>query len=149
MITKYLSIALLLLVPAITFAQNMTDSTGKKQGPWVKKYPDGKIMYEGTFRDDKPVGLFKRYNEKGILRSELTFSDKKDEALAVFFHPDGHKAAEGMYVAKKKEGLWKFYSATQPAYLIGEENTDAESRKFYPTAHREIMGLQKTEWLQY
>ena len=88
MTAKYLSIALLLLMPVVTIAQNVTDATGKKQGPWVKNYPDGKIMYEGTFRDDKPVGLFKRYNEKGVLQSELTFSDNKDEAQAVFFHPD-------------------------------------------------------------
>ena len=159
MITKYLFIALLLLMPVITSAQNMTDSTGRKQGPWVKKYPDGKTMYEGTFRDDKPVGLFKRYNEKGLLQSELTYSDKKDEAHAVFFHPDGQKAAEGLYVAKKKEGLWKFYSATQPSYLIGDENyyEDARhglARKFYPdsTLAESVtwdFGKKTGEWLQY
>lgn len=159
MITKYLPVLLLLLMPAITSAQNLTDSTGKKQGPWVKKYPDGKTMYEGTFRDDKPVGLFRRFNEKGILQSELTFSDKKNEAQAIFFHPDGHKAAEGMYVSKKKEGLWKFYSVTQPAYLIGEENYFEDARhglasKFYPdsTLAEKVtwdFGKKTGEWLQY
>jgi len=159
MTAKYLSIALLLLMPVVTIAQNVTDATGKKQGPWVKNYPDGKIMYEGTFRDDKPVGLFKRYNEKGILQSELTFSDKKDEAQAVFFHPDGQKAAEGLYVAKKKEGLWKFYSATQPSYLIGDENYYEDTRhglarKFYPdsTLAEKVtwdFGRKTGEWLQY
>jgi len=159
MITKYVSIILLLLFPLITSAQNMTDSAGKKQGPWVKNYPNGKIMYEGTFRDDKPVGLFKRYNEAGVLQSELTYADKKDEARALFFHPDGHKAAEGTYVAKKKEGLWKFYSATQPSYLIGEENYYDDlrhglARKFYPdsTLAEKVtwdFGKRTGEWLQY
>ena len=159
MITKYLSIALLLFMPVIASAQNVTDATGKKQGPWVKKYPDGKIMYEGTFKDDKPVGLFKRYSEKGVLQSELTYSDKKDEARAVFFHPDGQKAAEGLYVAKKKEGLWKFYSATQPSYLIGDENYFEDTRhglarKFYPdsTLAETVtwdFGKKTGEWLQY
>ena len=44
-------------------------------------------MYEGTFKDDKPVGLFKRYNDEGILQSELTYNDKKDEATGCLLLP--------------------------------------------------------------
>ena len=50
----------LLLMSGNAMTQNLTDAAGKKQGQWVKNYPNGKIMYEGTFKDDKPVGLFKR-----------------------------------------------------------------------------------------
>jgi len=156
---RSLLIVTLLLVSSITFAQNLTDSGGKKQGPWVKKYPNGKVMYEGTFKDDKPVGLFKRYTREGILLSELTYSDKKDEAMAVFFYSDGVKAAEGLYVARKKEGLWKFWSATQPPYLISEEYYHDDLRhglstKYYPdsTLAEKITwdsGNRTGEWLQY
>ncbi|MEZ4997566.1 MAG: hypothetical protein R2758_08925 [Bacteroidales bacterium] len=52
----------------------------KKQGPWMKKYPNGNLMYEGKFKNDKPVGLFKRYTEEGVLLSELTYADGIEEA---------------------------------------------------------------------
>ncbi|HCM58922.1 MAG TPA: hypothetical protein DIS74_00780 [Bacteroidales bacterium] len=147
------------LAPLILFSQNLTDASGKKQGPWVKNYPNGKIMYEGTFRDDKPVGLFKRYTEEGVLLSELTYAPGKDEATAVFYYGDGIKAAEGKYVARKKEGLWRFWSATQPPYLISEEYYHNDTRhglsvKYYAdsTLAEKVawdMGNRSGEWLQY
>jgi antitoxin component YwqK of YwqJK toxin-antitoxin module len=149
----------LLCLASLTFSQNVTDARGLKQGPWVKKYPNGNLMYEGTFKDDSPVGLFKRYNEEGILLSELNYSDKKDEVRATFLYPDGTKAAEGTYVARKKEGLWRFYSATQPSYLIGEENYNGDirnglSQKYYAdsTIAEKVTwdnGNRTGEWLQY
>jgi antitoxin component YwqK of YwqJK toxin-antitoxin module len=159
MIKRWFIILSILISPAIIFAQNLTDSSGRKQGTWVKTYPNGKVMYEGAFKDDKPVGLFKRYTEEGTLQSELTYSGRPNEATAVFFHPDGFKAAEGMYIDRKKEGLWKFWSATQPAYLISEENYHHDfkhglSTKYYPdsTLAEKVTwdsGNRTGEWLQY
>jgi antitoxin component YwqK of YwqJK toxin-antitoxin module len=116
-------------------------------------------MYKGTFKDDKPTGLFKRYNEDGAPRSELTYNEKTGEVTAVFFYPDSTKAAEGIYVAQKKEGLWKFYSELKPSYLICEEYYHNDLRhgvahKFYPdstlaeTATWDS-GNRTGEWLQY
>ncbi len=149
----------LLLVSATTLPQNITDANGKKQGPWIKKYPNGKIMYEGTFKDDLPVGLFKRYTQEGVLLSELTYTNGRDEATAIFYYADGVKAAEGKYLARSKEGLWKFWSANQPHYLICEEfyHNDIRhglSQKFYPdsTLAETVtwdMGNRSGEWLQY
>lgn len=149
----------LLLLPITAFPQNMTDAGGKKQGPWIKKYPDGKTMYEGTFRDDKPVGMFRRYTEEGKLLSELNYSEGRDEAFAVFYYSDGERAAEGKYTSRKKDGLWKFWSATQPHYLICEEYyyndlRNGLSKKYYPdSVLAEIvtwdMGNRSGEWLQY
>ncbi|MCB0799918.1 MAG: hypothetical protein KDB91_05405 [Bacteroidales bacterium] len=149
----------LLMLPATLLSQNMTDAAGKKQGPWIKKYPNGKIMYEGTFRDDRPTGLFKRYTGEGILFSEVTYNDSNNEASAVFYYADGTKAAEVIYIDRDKEGLWKFWSATQPAYLICEEYYHRNIRhglssKYYPdsTLAEKVawdMGNRSGEWLQY
>mgnify|MGYP000845351526 FL=1 len=156
---KLIIILSLLLLSLTVLPQNVTDAAGKKQGPWVKKYPNGKIMYEGTFVNDKPVGLFKRYTEEGVLLSELTYTPGRDEASAVFYYPGGLKAAEGKYVARAREGLWKFWSATQPHYLICEEYYHNDTRhglsqKFYPdsTLAEKVawdMGNRTGEWLQY
>lgn len=149
---------MLALCPLIATAQNATDAAGRKQGPWVKKYPSGQILYQGTFKDDKPVGLFKRFNEDGTLRSELTYSPDTDKAYAVFYYPDGKKAGEGSYVAQKKEGLWKFYSSAGDGYLISEENYAGDKRhgitqKYYPDgklAEKIVFdnGLKTGQWIQ-
>ena len=156
---RYITAVLILLIPCYIQSQNMTDAAGKKQGPWVKRYPDGKIMYEGTFRDDNPVGLFKRYYEDGTPQSELNYNNKTGEAAAVFFYRDSTKAAEGIYVAHRKEGLWKFYSESNPSYLICEENYHNDLRhgialKYYPdsTLAEKVTwdsGNRTGEWLQY
>jgi len=69
------------------------------------------------------------------------------------------KAAEGMYVARKKEGLWKFWSSTRPIYLISEENYHEDlrhglSQKYYPdsTLAEKVtwnFGSRTGEWVQY
>jgi antitoxin component YwqK of YwqJK toxin-antitoxin module len=156
---RYLIAVLMLLTPCYLLSQNVTDAAGKKQGTWVKHYLNGKIMYEGTFRDDNPVGLFRRYYEDGTLQSELSYDDKTGEARAVFYYQDSTKAAEGMYVARKKEGLWKFYSEMKPSYLICEEYYHDDlrhglARKFYPdsTLAEKItwnFGERTGEWIQY
>jgi antitoxin component YwqK of YwqJK toxin-antitoxin module len=156
---RLLLILSLLCLTTLTFSQNVIDEQGRKQGPWTKKYPNGNLMYEGAFMDDRPVGLFRRYNEEGILLSELNYSEKNDEASAVFFYPDGTKAAEGTYAARLKEGLWKFYSDTQPSYLIGEEYYTGDvrnglSQKYYSdsTLAEKVTwdnGNRTGEWLQY
>ncbi len=50
-------VILFLLVPMFSFSQlNQTDTNGLRQGKWQKKQANGRLMYEGEFKDDKPVG---------------------------------------------------------------------------------------------
>lgn len=143
----------------ITAQENRTDASGLKQGPWIKKYPTGKILYEGVFKDNNPVGEFKRYYEDGTLQSVLTFNESGSQAAALFYHPNGLKAAEGNYIDKKKEGLWKYYSAKTEGYKVSEENFLSDkrhglSRKFYSTGEiaetlNYINGIKEGEWLQF
>ena len=62
---KTFSLLGLLLVYFTVFAQtdeiNKTDNNGLKQGKWIKYHSNGKIKYEGNFKDDKPIGQMKRY----------------------------------------------------------------------------------------
>jgi antitoxin component YwqK of YwqJK toxin-antitoxin module len=113
---------------------NQTDSRGRKQGHWIKKYPDQTILYEGYFKDDHPVGEFKRYYEDKTLKSVLQFSSNGKEANAVWYHPNGNIASKGKYVNQKKEGRWQFYSAMTKDYLISEDIYTGDMRNSIPTA---------------
>lgn len=118
--------ACLLIISAIASGQsdlgiNQTDKQGKKQGHWIKKYPNENIMYEGFFKDDHPIGELKRYNENKSLKSVLIYSTDGRVATASIFHPNGRIAATGNYIDQKKDGKWQFFSDVFDKYLISEE----------------------------
>jgi antitoxin component YwqK of YwqJK toxin-antitoxin module len=102
-------------------ANNQTDKDGKKQGHWIKKYPNGNVMYDGFFRNDKPTGEFRRYYEDNTLKSLLVFDADGAEANAILYYPNGFIASRGKYVNQLKEGKWQFFSPSSKDKIVGEE----------------------------
>ncbi len=160
---KILAIVFLVFVSANALAQtdtiiNLTDQQGLKQGHWIKKYPDKKIMYDGIFKDNHPVGEFRRYYNDGALQSLLIFSNDGREALATMYHSNGKVSSKGKYVDQLKEGKWQFFSAID-GYLICEEYysgnmKNGPSVKFYPDSTiaekvNYVNDLMQGEWIQY
>lgn len=98
-------IIIFLFIPFFTYSQiNQTDSNGLRQGLWQKKQANGRIIYEGSFKDGKPVGEWKRYHSGGQLKAEISY--KGDTAQAVLFDVWRQKVAMGNYVDQKKQGVW-------------------------------------------
>ncbi len=102
------------------FAQNETDAQGRKQGRWTKNYPNGKLQYEGQFKNDCEEGVFKYYNSDGSLKQTIEYKGDCKTGYAKTFYKNGNLVSEGSYVEKKKEGLWKYYSAD--GKTLSEEN---------------------------
>jgi antitoxin component YwqK of YwqJK toxin-antitoxin module len=159
-----ISIVVFLAVTSIATGQvstdiNKTDQQGRKQGQWIKKYPNGNIQYEGIFMDDHPVGEFKRYYEDKTIKSILIYSSDGKEADARIYHPNGFIASSGKYINQMKEGKWKFFSPSVNGYLISEEEyskniRDGLSLKFFPDSTiaekvRFVNDVKEGEWLQY
>ena len=120
---RIISSLILLLVSAILFAQptalNQTDKTGKKQGKWIKKDEHGRPVYEGTFKDNKPVGEFKYFYDTGELKTSSVFSTD-GICRSKHYFPGNILMAEGNYVKEKRDSIWKFYNA--PNSLVSEES---------------------------
>jgi antitoxin component YwqK of YwqJK toxin-antitoxin module len=161
---KIITIASLLAISAMATCQteteiNKTDKHGRKQGHWIKKYLNESIMYDGFFKDDHPVGEFRRYYEDKTLKSLLIYNDDGKEAVATIHHPNGNISSKGTYINQMKEGKWQFFSAINKGYLIGEEYysrnlKNGPSLKFYPdstVAERLtcINDIRQGEWIQY
>ncbi len=143
------TVALLILsvfiIPLIGVSQvNQTDANGLRQGKWQKEYPNGKLMYEGQFKDGEPVGEWTRYFEGGQVKAEIEYDQNSDTASVVLFDPFGKKVAEGNYVDEKRAGEWQFYSesrkVSEETYADGVKHGIA--RTFYPTG--EV--LEESEW---
>lgn len=162
---RYLiTICIFVSIPLSSYSQridtlNRTDDSGKKQGYWIKKYPSGKIQYEGYFRDNHPAGIFKRYYDNDTLQSILFYNSNGKEAEAIFFHRNGFIAAAGKYVDQKKEGKWQFFSSLIKGYMVSEEEYSNNMRngmsvKFFPDKTisektHYINNLKDGEWTQY
>lgn len=127
----------ILAMPQGEQALNQTDKSGRKQGHWIRYYPNGNILYDGFFRNDMPVGEFKRFYEDRTLKSLLEFNADGTEANATLYFSNGFPAAKGKYINQLKEGRWQFFSVSNKGVVISEEEylndkKNGVSRKFYP-----------------
>jgi len=164
MCLNIVTIASLLAISTMATCQieteiNKTDLQGRKQGKWIKKYPNENVMYDGIFKDDHPVGEFRRYYENKTLKSLLIYNSDGKEAIATIYHPNGNISSKGKYINQIKEGKWQFFSAIIKGYRICEEYysenlKNGPSLKFYPdstVAERLTFkhDIRQGVWIQY
>ncbi len=122
---------LIFLLSFHAFAQNngtvtnRTDASGRKQGVW-KKYEEGKLVYEGQFKDNVPYGTFRYYHENGKLKSVSDFQQGVHRVNTTIYHENGHKASEGVFIDQQKDGIWHYYSDKDT--LIATEQYDKGKR---------------------
>ena len=101
----------LLFVPLqnIISQTNQTDPKGLKQGEWKKYYEGGKTpKYEGQFKDNQPIGVFKYYYPSGKIRTILTHKNTKT-SYAKDFDANGKLLAEGKFTTEKRDSTWIYY----------------------------------------
>jgi antitoxin component YwqK of YwqJK toxin-antitoxin module len=123
---------------------NQTDSRGLRQGKWARNYANGRPMYEGFFKNDKPVGDWIRYHEGGQVKAKIKYATGSDSAFAQLYEQGGKKVAEGVFLDEKREGKWTFFSGD---VKISEEEfkgglKHGVSRRFYPSGEE----LEESEW---
>jgi len=98
---------------------NKTDASGRKQGVW-KKVENGKLVYEGQFKNDVPYGTFKYFHTNGKLKSTTDFIQGVHKVKTIMYHENEHKASEGVFIDQLKDGEWRYYSNSDK--LIAIEN---------------------------
>lgn len=123
---------------------NQKDSEGKKQGLWMKRDQDGKLIYQANFKDDKPVGEMKRFHPNGKTKAVLKFTEGVDESDAQLFDERGSLIAEGKYVEQKKSGKWNYLINSK---IVLTENykdglKEGPSQRFYITGEL----LEESNW---
>lgn len=115
-----ITVLLLLMVIGLSqaFGQelNVKDAKGRKQGQWQHLHPNGTIRYEGEFKDDRPVGLFKYYFENGKLSATNNHLTDGDVA-SHHYHVNGNIKAKGVYREQLKEGLWQYFNENESMVL--------------------------------
>ena len=140
-------VILILFLPLFTFSQiNQTDTNGLRQGFWQKQQTTGRLIYEGKFKDGKPVGEWKRYHPGGQVKAVINYQTDSDSAFTQLFNESGKKVAEGIYLNEKKTGIWNYF--TDNRKVADEQFADGEkngiSHKYYETG--EVW--EKTDWIK-
>lgn len=134
-------LAALWAVPALLMAQpNLTDAAGKKQGPWKKLDADGKLKYEGQFKDNIPVGKFTYYYPSGKVKMVSVYSANGTITRAkTYDEAYGKLMAEGKYINEKKDSIWTYYTLDEKldSQLISTESyskgvKNGPWKTFYP-----------------
>ncbi|PCJ26527.1 MAG: hypothetical protein COA97_05460 [Flavobacteriales bacterium] len=147
---KKLIVVLFVLLGLFVFPQgeNKTDEKGLKQGEWKKYYKNGMLRYVGSFKNDKPIGVFKYYYDSGNLQVKMTHYDSETysnvyyktgeikatgkyenqlkDSTWTYYDIEGYKKAEEFYLNGKNEGTWKSYYNTGQIAEEKEYSNDFE-----------------------
>jgi antitoxin component YwqK of YwqJK toxin-antitoxin module len=89
---------------------NQTDASGRKQGYWEKRAQDSVLIYQGHFKDNKPIGEMRRYYETGELKAIMHYNENCDYVKTCFYYDTGEVAGKGTYFRNVKDSLWTYYS---------------------------------------
>jgi len=125
-------------------AVNKVDAQGKKQGSWTKKTADGKMLYQATFKDDKPIGEMKRFHPNGKIKAVMNFVEGSELSDAKLYDEAGHLVAQGKYTGQKKTGEWNYFRETKIVssenYLEGQK--ECKSKRWFKTGEL----LEESNW---
>ena len=115
-----LALASSLMAQPASDTLNRKDQNGMKQGHWIGRFENGKVRYDGYFKNDKPVGIMKRYYDDGSIKVIFDYQPAGNQAYAKMYYQNGVLAGEGKFVNNKKDSLWKYYSYYEK-YKVAEE----------------------------
>lgn len=144
---RKLIICIFLLLSGSIIAQdtiNQVDTQGRKQGFWTKKDLHGKLLYQATFKDDKPVGEMKRFHPNGKIKAVLYFIEESELSDVKLFDGAGRQVAQGKYLGQEKTGEWSFFKDSKVVssenYVNGKKN--GVSKRWYTTGEL----LEESTW---
>lgn len=90
---------------------NRLDAKGRKQGFWKKANPVTGLVYEGFFENDMPQGRFLYRNMGDTLVAEAFYFRGGYASYNRFYYPDGKLMADGYYLDKQKDSLWRYFGS--------------------------------------
>ncbi len=112
-------------------------------------YPSGKIRIKATYKDDKPEGVWREYNEEGEVERSFIYKNgtvigegiitEKGEKNGSWkeYYDSGDLKAEGDYSNDIKIGEWKYYHKNGKIEQIGsyddKGSPEGQWKWYYPS----------------
>ena len=120
-ITGFVFVWMLVVYPSYSQSDtlNRTDKFGKKYGRW-EKYEDGKLLWKGEFYNGEPTKTFIHYYPNKKVKDSLYYHPNSPKVNAVSYWSNGAKSSEGVFINKNKDGKWLYYN--ESGKLVAEDN---------------------------
>jgi len=113
-----------------------TYRANKKEGVWMKYYPNGKLMSRIEYIKNIPNGHYQTYYQSGKLEEEGNWTNSRNTGTFKRFHPNGQVSQEFVFADNgRRNGPQKYYHENgqvelQVSIVNGQE--DGEMKRFYP-----------------
>ena len=122
---------------------NVESTTGLKQGPLRQFAPDGTLLLEEEYQDDKLNGERKLYYPDGTLEVHEHYVDGRFEGEYTNYYPNGKPNQIGQFVDGASNGVWFKYNDDGTLF---EEVTFVDNlengpfREWYPNGQPKASG---------
>ena len=109
---------IIFLFSIFSFSQNMTDSSGLKQGNWELFFPYSEhiLSEKGSFLDDKEEGIWLKYHEEGIIREVVNYKYGKIHGIRIVLDKKGKLIEQENYKNGKYEAPTRHHKVVLKRY---------------------------------
>lgn len=139
----------------VLLEEGIVDDAGNRNGKTKIYYPDGKVMAEGQYSDNRRSGLWKFYNTQGKPEQTGSYNAGRPDGIWQWYYSDGNLRREEEYFQGEREGAFTEYSVTgeiisQGEYIAGERNGPWKYMNGdYTEEGNYISGLKDGLWKAY
>lgn len=101
-------------------------ASGRQEGEWNFKYPDGQPRAQGAYVDDVQDGPWTYWYPSGDKEYEGSFANSRRTGVWRYWHPNGNPRAQGRFVEGREWGEWMFWNlrgerAQRGSFLHGQQ----------------------------
>ena len=139
----------------LKISEGIVDEAGNHNGKWKDFYPDGKLLAEGTYTDNRRTGLWKFYTASGKTEQTGFYNNGRPDGLWKWYYENGAILREEEYFQGQRDGEYTEYSIAgdiigQGQYSDGERNSDWKFKSGDITEEgKYIIGLKDGLWKSY
>jgi uncharacterized protein len=139
----------------LLLSEGIVDEAGNRNGKWKELYPDGKILAEGQYTDNRATGIWKFYNMEEKLEQTGAYNNGRPDGLWKWYYGTGELLREEEYFQGLRDGLYTEYSRDGEVIAEGEYSDNERNGEWkYKTGGfteegRYIIGLRDGVWRGY
>ena len=139
----------------VLVSEGIVNEQGDRNGKWEDFFPDGKVMDEGQYTENRRSSLWKFYDSEGKTEQTGYFNNGRPDGNWKWYYENGALLREEDYFQGKRDGAYTEYSRSgeiiaQGQFSDGERNGEW---KFTSANNSEegkyISGLKDGVWKSY
>ncbi|HUU99602.1 MAG TPA: hypothetical protein VMW32_01450 [Bacteroidales bacterium] len=139
----------------LLLSEGIVDEAGNLNGKWKDLYPDGKVLAEGQYSDNRRTGVWKFYNSDEKIEQTGSYNYGRPDGLWKWYYGNGALLREEDYYQGERDGSYAEYSLTgeiitEGQYTDSEKNGEWKYKSGdYTEEGKFLIGLKDGLWKAY